>query len=293
MPELPEVQTVVADLISADLIGCQISRAGVYHNKIIAQPSPASFKRHLKGAIIQQIGRRGKYIVIDLSGWNHLLVHLRMTGHLYLENDTHKRTPHDHVILYLDDGRILRYHDPRKFGRFFLLDDPKTILGKLGPEPLADQFTARRLEKIIAHRKRMLKPMLLDQTIIAGLGNIYVDEALWRARLNPIQRAATLTAEEMRRLHRAIRFVLRSGIKNRGTSLGKGETGFNSATGKRGLNRHNLNVFRRIGAPCPRCRSLIQRIVVGQRSTFICERCQPLPAGSHHGRVAQQTTPQG
>ncbi len=276
MPELPEVQTVITDLIAGGLIGCKLSRVDIYHAGIIAKLTPDRFRRKVTGKTITGIRRRGKYIIFDLSGPTHLLVHLRMTGHLYLSEKTLRRTAHDHIILTLDDGRKLRYHDPRKFGRFFLVDHPDKIVGKLGPEPLADDFTARRFTRLLSPRKRMLKPMLLDQTFIAGLGNIYADESLWRAHLHPCRNSATLADSDIRRLHRAIRFVLRAGIKNNGTTLGGGETGFNSVMGRRGKNRDNLKVFRRVNLPCPRCRTSIQRIVVGQRSTFFCEKCQPI-----------------
>ncbi len=277
MPELPEVQTVVNDLIASGLIGCKMTRVEVRYPRIIAEPAPAQFRRRVTGKTITAIDRRGKYIIIDLSGPIHLLVHLRMTGHLYLAETTSQRTAHDHVILHLDDGRKLRYHDPRKFGRFFLVDRSETILAKLGPEPLSKHFTAKALTLMLSKRKRMLKPLLLDQTFIAGLGNIYTDEALWKANLHPCRNSATLNGPEIKQLHRAIRYVLRWGIKNNGTSLGGGETGFNSITGRRGRNRDNLKVFRQVDLPCPRCQTPIHRLAVGQRSTFVCEKCQPLP----------------
>ena len=280
MPELPEVQTVVNDLIAAGLIGRKMTRVEVRYPRIIAEPAPARFRRRVTGKTITAIDRRGKYIILDLSGPIHLLVHLRMTGHLYLAETASKRTKHDHVILHLDDDRKLRYHDPRKFGRFFLVDRKEKILGKLGPEPLSKNFTARTLARLLSVRKRMLKPLLLDQTFIAGLGNIYVDEALWRANLHPCRNSATLDGLEIKQLHRAIRYVLRWGIKNSGTSLGGGETGFSSVTGRRGRNRNNLKVFRQVDLPCPRCRTPIHRLIVGQRSTFICRKCQPPPKGS-------------
>ena len=276
MPELPEVQTVVNDLIAAGLTRGRLTRVEVRYPRIIAEPSAAQFRQRITGRTITTIDRRGKYIILDLSGPVHLLVHLRMTGHLYLAETASKRNPHDHVILHLNDGRILRYHDPRKFGRFFLVERTEKILGKLGPEPLSKDFSAKMLSRLLLFRKRMLKPLLLDQTFIAGLGNIYTDEALWRANLHPCRNSATLDGPEIKRLHRAIRHVLRRGIKNNGTSLGGGETGFSSATGRQGNNRNNLNVFRRVELPCPRCRTPIRRLIVGQRSTFICTRCQPL-----------------
>ncbi len=276
MPELPEVQTVIDDLLRAKLVGRVIARVQVFYPRIIAEPTTARFRTRLTGLTVTGIRRRGKYIILDLSGPTHLLVHLRMTGHLYLDAGKPRRGAHDHVVLALSDGRRLRYHDPRKFGRFFLVDNPEKILARLGPEPLSRTFTAKALTRLMVPRRRMLKPLLLDQTFIAGMGNIYVDEALWQAKLHPCRNTATLDAIEIKRLHRAIRRVLRQGIRNKGTTLGGGETGFSSATGRRGSNKKQLRIFRRTDMPCPRCRGPVRRLIVGQRSSFVCEICQPV-----------------
>lgn len=277
MPELPEVQTIINDLIAGGLVGRTLTHVDLYHDKIIANPSPTRFRRLVTGKTITGLQRRGKYIIFGLTGPGYLLVHLRMTGHLYLADKESRRSPHNHVSIHLDDGRKLRYHDPRKFGRFFLVNHFDSVVGKLGPEPLSKGFTAKRLIQLFSLRRRLLKPLLLDQSFIAGLGNIYTDEALWRSKLHPCRNSATLTPAEIKKLHRAIRYVLVEGIKNHGTSLGGGLTGFNSANGRWGKNRTQLKVFRRESLPCPKCRTPIQRLIVGQRSTFICEKCQPLP----------------
>ena len=276
MPELPEVQTVVDDLKQSRLIGNTVTRVRVFYPRIIAEPTASQFQRQVTGSTITGISRRGKYIILDLSTSIHWLIHLRMTGHIYIDSGKLRRGKHDHVVLGLADGRELRYHDPRKFGRFYLVDHPEKIVGKLGPEPLSKAFTAKMLATLFAPRKRMLKPLLLDQTFIAGLGNIYVDEALWDAKLHPCRNTGSLGVSEIRRLHRAIRRVLRQGIKNKGTTLGAGETGFSSATGRRGSNKTQLRIFRRTDMPCPRCQGAISRLIVGQRSSFVCETCQSL-----------------
>ena len=197
-----------------------------------------------------------------------------MSGRLHLVAADTPRVKHEHVILSFDDGRQLRFHDPRKFGRLTLVKNPGKILDRLGPEPLAQGFTTRALGLSLKNRRRMLKPLLLDQTFIAGLGNIYVDEALWEARLNPCRLASTLSKPEIKALRLAIPRVLKRGLKNLGTSLGSGETNFYSVASRRGRNKDQLNVFRRTELPCPRCRTTIERLVVGQRSTHICPNCQ-------------------
>jgi formamidopyrimidine-DNA glycosylase len=203
-----------------------------------------------------------------------MLLHLRMSGRLHLDSADTPRNKHEHVILGFDDGRQLRFHDTRKFGRLHLLKDPNRILNRLGPEPLASGFTAKTLTDCLKDRKRLLKPLLLDQTFIAGLGNIYVDEALWEAKLHPCRLAAALSTSEIKVLHRTIRRVLKRGLKNLGTTLGTGKGNFYSVANRRGRNKDLLKVFRRTDLPCPRCDSLIERIIVGQRSTHICPKCQ-------------------
>ena len=180
--------------------------------------------------------------------------------------------------MILDTGSVnsLRFHDPRKFGRILLTETPEKWLDRLGPEPLDRKFTARHLGEKLMARKRQIKPLLLDQHFLAGLGNIYVDEALWEARLHPCRLASTLSKPEIRALRLAIPRVLKRGLKNLGTSLGSGETNFYSVANRRGRNKDQLNVFRRTELPCPGCQTAIERIIVGQRSTHICSKCQKL-----------------
>ncbi len=222
MPELPEVQTVVNDLIAAKLVGETIVDSRVYWPKTIATPSVRKFKQRIKGSAIEQISRRGKYITIGLSTVETLLIHLRMTGHLYFAGPEHRPQKHEQVVFTLQSDRRLIFYDPRKFGRFNLTSTPETILDRLGPEPLASGFTTAILARRLGAHKRMLKPLLLDQCFIAGLGNIYVDEALWESRLHPLRRSHTLTPKEIAALYRSIRKVLRKGLKNGGTTLGRG-----------------------------------------------------------------------
>ena len=274
MPELPEVQTIVNDLNAANLIGITISTARVFWPRTIAEPSPKSFCRRLRGQKFISIRRRGKYLVLDVADGHTMLLHLRMSGRLHLISADIPRDKHEHVIFSFDDGRQLRFHDTRKFGRLHLLKDPHRILDRLGPEPLAAGFTAKTLAECLNHRKRLLKPLLLDQTSIAGLGNIYADEALWEAKMHPCRPAASLSTSEIKVLHRTIRRVLKRGLKNLGTTLGTGKGNFYSVANRRGRNKDVLKVFRRTDLPCPRCGAPIERIIVGQRSTHICPKCQ-------------------
>jgi formamidopyrimidine-DNA glycosylase len=275
MPELPEVQTIVSDLIAAGIRGATLAGAKVFWSRTIAEPSAGAFCRRIKGQCISAIRRRGKFIVFEFKNGEYLLIHLRMSGRLHLVARDLPREKHEHVILRFSDGNQLRFHDTRKFGRIYLTADADKILGRLGLEPLAAGFTRSILAQQLRARRRQLKPLLLDQTFIAGLGNIYVDEALWESRIHPCRTAASLSEAEVRALHRAIPKVLKRGIQNLGTSLGTGKTNFYSIAKHQGRNRDELKVFRQTGRPCRRCRTAIRRIIVGQRSTHICPRCQP------------------
>jgi len=278
MPELPEVETVVRELRADGLIGRVITKARAFWKPMIAPLTPAAFAARLKGQRVQSIHRRAKYIVLTLSKDDTLLIHLRMTGQLNLDRQKAERESHQHVVLQLDDGRELRYRDTRKFGRWLLTHTPERILGRLGPEPLSDQFDQKAFISHLRTRRRQLKPLLLDQTFLAGIGNIYADEALWTARLHPGRIASTLSATEARRLHVAIRHVLRRGIRNKGTTLGSALSNFQRPGGKRGQNQAGLNVFRRTGLPCLRCSKPILRMIISQRSTHLCPNCQPAKA---------------
>ncbi|MGE5255869.1 MAG: bifunctional DNA-formamidopyrimidine glycosylase/DNA-(apurinic or apyrimidinic site) lyase, partial [Hyphomicrobiales bacterium] len=247
MPELPEVETIARDLNAAGLIGNMLAGARIYWRRTIAEPSAAEFCRLVKKKQIAAIGRRGKFLVIDLAGGWNLLMHLRMSGRLHLVPSGTNRLVHEHVTLALGDGRELRFHDTRKFGRVYLVPDAAEILGSLGPEPLAPTFTAARLLEMMQGRSRQVKPLLLDQRFIAGLGNIYTDEALWEAKIHPCRLSDSLSPNEAMALHAGIRKVLRRGLKNLGTSLGTGKANFYSVGGRRGRNRDELKVFRRTG----------------------------------------------
>lgn len=274
MPELPEVQTIVDALIAAGVEGTRIERAWVYWPKTIATSKPQWFCRRIRNKRIEAIKRRGKFIVLHLSDGLHLIVHLRMTGRFELGKPTGHRIPHVHVVLVLDDQRSLLYHDTRKFGRFYLTQDTDAITGGLGADPLEKSFTTLMMVRMLKSRRRQIKPLLLDQSFLAGLGNIYVDEALWASGIHPQRSAHTLTPSEANTLHRSIRAVLRQAIANGGTSLGNGLGNYAWLNQRRGHNGDALKVFRRTGESCLRCGYPIERIVVGQRGTHICRKCQ-------------------
>jgi formamidopyrimidine-DNA glycosylase len=297
MPELPEVETVARDL-QRWVAGALITDAEVRWDRTIRHPQPPEqFVAEVRGAQIERVGRRAKSVLIHLADGRVMTVALRMTGALIV---TPPGTPDDkyaRVVFRLADGRELRYRDVRKFGRIGLWEGgglrrhrtPKKgrrrvaevrapyrvgdVFGRHGPEPLATSFSAARLAERLRGRSARLKTLLLDQSFVAGVGNIYADEALWRARLHPLRAADTLTAPEIARLHRALRAVLRQGIQNRGSSF----TDYVGADGEPGANAEQLAVYRRTGEPCLRCGTRIERLVVGQRSTHFCPRCQRAP----------------
>lgn len=274
MPELPEVQTIVDALAKAGIIGRRITNATVLWSGTIAASTPQKFRRSVHFKKIQNIRRRAKYIIFDLADGLYLAVHLRMTGRFELLPANLCPGPHVRIVLDLNDGRRLMFHDTRKFGRFYITKDIAAITRSLGPEPLSPKFTARVFAGKLKSRKRQVKPLLLDQSFLSGLGNIYADEALWAARIHPRRLAHTLDGDEIKSLHRSIRNVLKQGIRNAGTSLGQGLGNYSGLEKTLGRNRAHLKVFQRTGEPCARCGHRIERIVVGQRGTHICTDCQ-------------------
>jgi formamidopyrimidine-DNA glycosylase len=269
MPELPEVETIVRGL-REPLVGRTFTSVRVGWENLIARPAVKEFKRRIVGQKILAVRRRGKYLVFALPGGGSLIVHLRMTGRLLIKKSDDELDRYDHLIFELDDGRELRFNNVRKLGWVYLVDDEDEIVGKLGPEPLDGDFTPADFAALLSGRRGMIKPLLLNQQFMAGVGNIYADEALFTAHIHPKRRADTLTAEEIERLHDAIRQVLRQGIENRGTTF----SAYRDAEGREGRNQEYLQVSRNTGQPCPRCGAPIERTVVGGRGTYFCPRCQ-------------------
>lgn len=278
MPELPEVQTIVAELRSTGIIGQKITGSIIRWPPLIKGHSVSGFKKLIHGSRIRGIFRRGKFIVISLSNRLSLLIHLRMSGQFSLVDAGRPGEPHQHIILRLGGKRELRYRDTRKFGRWQLTSEASKILATLGPEPLAKSFSPRELLSRLKAHHRQLKPFLLDQRMIAGLGNIYADEALWEARLHPRRLSNSLEERESLVLYEAVRSVLRRAIRNKGTSLGTGMGNYSRLGKRTGMNQSALKAHQRAGMPCPRCKTPVRRLVVGQRSTFICPKCQKLEA---------------
>jgi formamidopyrimidine-DNA glycosylase len=264
MPELPEVETFVRTLRPA-LIGKTILSADMRWSRTLAAPSMAKFKKQIQGQQIQEISRRAKYFQLKLSTL-HLLIHLRMSGDLLVILGGYRPAKHDRAILKLTDDTTLVFSDPRKFGRIWLVADPAEVFRDLGPEPLSDEFTPAWLHAALQSQRRQLKPLLLDQTFLAGLGNIYTDEALHMAKLHPLTLSNSVSVHEAEILWMTIRAVLEEGIRRNGASIDWVYRG--------GDFQNHFRVYGRDGEPCPVCGTKIERIVVGQRGTHICPQCQ-------------------
>jgi formamidopyrimidine-DNA glycosylase len=275
MPELPEVETIARSL-RPKLVGRIILEADLRWARTLAFPSARKFKGQIKGQVIKGVGRRAKYINIQLQDYN-LMIHLRMSGDLLIKGSKIKPEKHDRLILALSshlpvgDGqgireKLLVFNDTRKFGRVWLTDTPEQVLGKLGPEPFGDEFTAKWLHENLNSRRRQLKPLLLDQTFLAGLGNIYTDEALHMAKLHPLRASDSVNAKQAEGLWNAIRDVLQEGIRTNGASIDWVYRG--------GEYQNHFRVYDRTGEPCPVCGTKIKKLVIGHRGTHICPKCQ-------------------
>jgi formamidopyrimidine-DNA glycosylase len=271
MPELPEVETIARALRQGGrdglpLVGQTLAGAQVSWPRAVATPSLAEFQQRIPGQTVQDVYRRGKFVCFQLSR-DTMLVHLRMSGDLRVETHGAGEQPHDRVVFEFSSGLRLAFNDARKFGRIWLTNDPQTVTGELGPEPLDPGFTWEELYRRLRATRRRLKPLLLDQTFLAGLGNIYTDEALFAAGLHPFLAANRLSEEQAERLWTAIRAVLQEGILRNGASIDWVYRGGNF--------QDYFRVYRRTGQPCTVCGTLIQRRVMGQRSTHFCPVCQP------------------
>jgi formamidopyrimidine-DNA glycosylase len=276
MPELPEVETIARYLRlgtseAPPITNRRILGARLFWERTLAEPAPLhleEFALRLTGQEILTTGRRGKFLLIQLSE-DVLIFHLRMSGDLLVRPAHEPPAPHDRLVLYLDGDLQLAFNDTRKFGRAWLVKDPEQVLRGLGPEPLDPAFTAQDLYDRLQSYRRQLKPLLLDQRFIAGMGNIYSDEALYLARLHPLTLSNTLTLTQAERLWQSMRFVLSEGIRLHGASIDWVYRG--------GDFQNYFQVYKRTGEDCRECGSPIQRILVGQRSTHFCPRCQPPP----------------
>lgn len=273
MPELPEVETIVADL-RPHLVGRTIVHCELRFPTIVRHPEPERFIDSITGLRIEGVGRRGKFILIALGAGRLLVVHLGMSGQLRLVDAATEVPNHTHAILELDDGRQLRYRDPRRFGRLLLGTEDELLtsgtLPRLGPEPIDPTFDADELFKRIRRRRASLKAVLLDQATVAGVGNIYADESLHRARLRPDRAAGSLSRKSVRRLHESLRDSLETAIRNRGSSVDT----YRDAWGEVGNQQESLLVYGRAGEPCFTCGRPLAMLRIGGRTTVFCRRCQ-------------------
>jgi len=273
MPELPEVETIVNDLRPL-VVGLRVEEVDLRFASIVRYPEPEDFVRGLAGRRIESLTRRGKYMLFELDSPALLVIHLGMTGQLlHVAPDAPLKT-HTHVVFELEGGAEVRYRDTRRFGRLLLGSEEELVLARklprLGPEPLSDEFTAAELGRRLKGRRAPLKVMLLDQGVLAGVGNIYADEAAFRARLRPDRPAGRLGRVSLARLHESLREVLRLGIRNRGSSI----EDYVDATGAKGRQQEELLVYGRGGEPCVNCGRALALIRLGGRSTVFCRRCQ-------------------
>lgn len=277
MPELPEVETIVRSLRNGGQFGPsvlhrRVKAAHVDWDRTIAEPDAENFKGLILGRSIDSVTRRGKHIVMHLDE-GYLLVHLRMSGDLRVEKALSEDgqavafKKHDRMVLTFEDNYRLAFFNPRKFGRVWLTDDLDHLLGGLGPEPLEDDFTAEMFFNMLQRHQRQIKPLLMDQTFIAGMGNIYTDEALFSSRIHPLTRSNQLSRQHAETLLSNMRYVLSEGIRRNGSSIDWAYRG--------GEFQNEFQVYQRTGEECPVCSTLVERIVVGQRGTHFCPQCQP------------------
>lgn len=268
MPELPEVETV-ARRIEPDLIGRVIVSADVYWARTLATPSVKKFKQEIVGQGIKSVSRRAKYLILNLENYN-LLIHLKMSGDLTVRKGKIKPEKHDRLVLNLKSktGKLsqLAFNDTRKFGRVWFTNQPEKFLGKLGPEPLEKNFTPQWLFENLRKRKRQIKPLLLDQTFLAGIGNIYADESLHIAKIHPQALTNSVNQKQAQALHEAIVSVLKEGIRRNGASFDWVYRG--------GEYQNYFRVYDREDEPCMNCGTKIKKIFVGQRGTHFCPKCQ-------------------
>jgi formamidopyrimidine-DNA glycosylase len=286
MPELPEVETVRRDL-ERRLVGRRITSCWVAPDapRLVQLVPPSEFCRELRGRTVVGLRRRGKYLIVDLDDGRAWVMHRRMSGNvLWRERDA---PPDDYVRarFALDDGHELRWADLRKFGTMWLVEDATMVTEALGPEPLDAEFTPEVLRARAGKRAAPIKSVLLDQTVLAGMGNLYTDEALHFARIHPLRPANRLKTADWGRLHEGIVRALRMGIAARGSSLGTTLRDHVNVDGDPGTNQETVSAYGREGAPCYTCGTPMRRIRVGGRSSVFCPRCQPPPRA--RGRVAE------
>ncbi len=273
MPELPEVETIrnkfrLGTNEIPSLIGKRVTGVELLWERTLETPSAQDFTHRIVEQKFTDVGRRGKYLLLHLEN-NTLVIHLRMSGDLWYERVDDLTAPHHRLLILLDNGHRLAFNDTRKFGRVWLVEDTQSLLSHLGPEPLEKNFTPLDFHQRLRKYRRQLKPLLLDQSFVAGIGNIYADEALHLSKLHPLKQSNTLSIEEAKLLLENIRSVLKEGIRRNGASIDWVYRG--------GDFQNYFQVYQRTGEPCFQCETPIERITVGQRGTHLCPQCQPLP----------------
>ena len=279
MPELPEVETIARELRPL-VVSRTIVDAWFDWPNQIKHPAPAEFAGAVRGREVVRVDRRAKWVVMSLGPRDDdgepavLAIQVKMTGQLDVVSPDTPRDKHVHAVFRLDDGMELRLRDTRKFGRLAVYspDEAEAVLGTLGPEPLGEELTLRDFRRMLRARRARLKTLLMNQEFLAGVGNIYADESLWRARLHPLRVAAGLRPDQERELYVALRDVLTEAIERRGSSVDS----YRAPSGA-GNMQHFLNIYGRTGKPCPRCGRPTRRMVIGARSTHFCSWCQRLP----------------
>jgi formamidopyrimidine-DNA glycosylase len=269
MPELPEVETIKNELLPY-VLGRTITGVELFWERIVQQPPVDEFLLKVIGQKITGLSRRGKYLFFHQSGGQVLVMHMKMTGSLLVNPSDTRFT---RAILHLDGGIDVHFWDPRKFGVMWLEADESAVVEKLGPEPLDDEFTPEMLADALRDRTAPVKPILLDQTIIAGIGNMYADESLFEAKIHPLRQAGSLSHEEIQRLHASIRRVLQKALIRKGASV----RNYIRPDGTPGTAHDEFNVAHGVGKNCPHCGVPIERIIIRGRGTYLCPKCQPEP----------------
>jgi formamidopyrimidine-DNA glycosylase len=269
MPELPEVETVVR-LLRPKVIGKKILDIKNEWPRHLSSVDLEELRDRVVGTRISELNRRGKYILFTLDSADSMIIHLKMTGQLLLERTSSAIQDHVHTVFIFSDGEELRFRDVRKFGRIYLTQDASSILGELGPEPLSGSFSPGLLYEMLHGRRRVLKPLLLDQRFIAGIGNIYADESLFQAKLAPNRISNTLSRSESDRLFSSIQETLTLAIDHGGATI----SDYRQPDGSEGQMQKSFSVYGRTGEPCVRCAGIVVRVVLGGRSTFFCRSCQ-------------------
>jgi formamidopyrimidine-DNA glycosylase len=286
MPELPEVETVRARLEPV-LTGRRFERVEIHDPRLVRPYEPAEVAAELEGERVAAVERRGKYLIFRFESGRVLLIHLRMTGSLRHTSGDLAEDPHRRAVVRLDNGSDVTYRDVRRFGTWLLLEpgELEPYLGaRVGEEPLDALFTAARLGERLARRRAPIKAALLDQRTLAGMGNIYVDEALWRAKIHPLRAAESLDRNELRRLHKAVRAALEAGIARQGSTL----RDYALPDGGSGSMQHEFKVYGREGEPCDRCGTPISKTRVAGRGTWFCSTCQS--AQAHDAQAASSSS---